>query len=129
MANATERLLDISAAPSEDEAFNTWLKLDDAVAFLKDNAEQEDFFVYASLPCMYMHAVLVPTAFVNPPDVEDLMKWNCNASSSWGIETTFSEPHSIGIVPPLDHTGTKTFDGGEQLVFVRSFEGRLGKKG
>jgi hypothetical protein len=34
MADAIERLIDISATPSEDEAFNAWLKLDDAVAFL-----------------------------------------------------------------------------------------------
>jgi hypothetical protein len=129
MADPIKRLIHISAAPSEKDAFNAWLKMDDAVEFLKHNAQEEEFVVYASLPSTYMHAVLVPTAAVNPPNVEDLMKWSCNASSSWGIETTFSKPHSICIMPPLDHTGTKTLDGGEQLVFVRSFEGRIGEKG
>jgi hypothetical protein len=129
MANTIKRLIHISVAPLEKEAFDAWLKQDDAVAFLKDNAQEGEFVVYASFPCMYLHSVLVPTSAVNPPDVEDLMNWNCNAGSSWGIETTFSEPQSICIVPPLDHTGTKSLDGGEQLVFMRSFEGRLGKKG
>jgi len=129
MADTIKRLIDISDAPSEKEAFDAWLKMDDAVAFLKDNAQEGEFVVYASLPCMYLHSVLVPTSSVSPPDVEDLMKWSCNAGSSWGIETTFSKPHSICIVPPLDHTGTKSLDGGEQLVFIRSFEGRLGEKG
>jgi hypothetical protein len=32
------------------------------------------------------------------------------------------------IAPPLQDTGSKTLDQGEQLVFARFFEGRLGKK-
>jgi len=36
---------------------------------------------------------------------------------------------SVSIVPPLDSSGSKTLDGGEQLVFGRSFEGRVGSKG
>src|SRR5713101_1784462 len=121
MADTIKRLIDISDAPSEKEAFDAWLKMDDA--------QEGEFVVYASLPCMYLHSVLVPTSSVSPPDVEDLMKWSCNAGSSWGIETTSSKPPSICILPPLDHTGTKSLDGGEQLVFIRSFEGRLGEKG
>jgi len=31
-------------------------------------------------------------------------------------------------VPPLESTGTKTLEGGEQLVFGRDFEGRVGNK-
>ncbi len=79
MADTIKRLIDISDAPSEKEAFDAWLKMDDAVAFLKDNAQEGEFVVYASLPCMYLHSVLVPTSSVSPPDVEDLMKWSCNA--------------------------------------------------
>ncbi len=56
------------------------------------------------------------------------MSWNCNATSSWGACTTFSEPPSIYISPPLDHTGSKTLNQGEQLIFARKFEGRVGRK-
>jgi hypothetical protein len=84
--------------------------------------------VYATIQHAFMHAIAVPMSLVNPPNVEDLMLWNCTATSSWGVCTTFSEPRSISISPPLDHTGSKTLDQGEQLVFSRRFEGRVGRK-
>jgi len=40
----------------------------------------------------------------------------------------FSEPRAVWISPPLDHTGSKTLNQGEQLVFSRNFDGRFGKK-
>jgi len=56
------------------------------------------------------------------------MSWNCNPASSWGITVQFSEPRSVWISPPLDHTGSKTLDKGEQLAFARQFDGLSGKK-
>ena len=128
MADVIKRLIDISRAPSEKEAFESWLKLDDGVAFLKDNALENEFVMYAVNECAFVHAVLVPSASVNPPNIEDLMKWGHNPYSSWGVMVTFREPASVSIVPPLYDTGSKTLDSGEQLVFARSFEGRIGDK-
>jgi hypothetical protein len=65
---------------------------------------------------------------VTPVDVEDLMGWNVDPYSSWGIAIDFSEPRAARISPPLDHTGSKTLDQGEQLVFARQFDGRPGEK-
>ncbi|HEY6349511.1 MAG TPA: hypothetical protein VI636_08895 [Candidatus Angelobacter sp.] len=129
MAGAVEKLQQISIAPLEKEAFDAWLEMRDAVAFLKDNVRQKEFVVYAGLQHTFMHAVLVPESLMNPPDSADLMEWNFNAADSWGICTTYSKPPVVSISPPLDHTGSKTIDKGEQLVFARSFEGRLGEKG
>src|SRR5208337_2058910 len=108
MADAIRRLIQISRAPSEKKVFDAWLKLHDAVSFLKDNAREDEFVVYASAQSAFMHAILVPSASVTPPDIEDLKTWNLNPSSSWGIETTFSKPPSISIAPPLSYTGSKT---------------------
>lgn len=127
MADPVTRLTAISKAPVEKEAFESWLRMDNVVAFLKANAREREFVMYATTGSAFMHAVLVPAASVNPPDIEDLMDWN-SPLSSWGIEATFGEPTSVSIVPPLHHTGSKTLDGGEALVFGRSFEGRVGKK-
>jgi hypothetical protein len=128
MADAITALKQISTAPDEASDFNAWLGFKDTVAFLKANTRQNDFVVYASMQHAFMHAVAVPSSSVNPPDIEDLMLWNCNAASSWGICTTFSEPQSICISPPLDHTGSETLDQGEQLVFARKFDGRVARK-
>jgi len=128
MVDPVKRLTEISRAPLEKAAFESWLRMDDAIAFLKDNAREKEFVMYASTGSALLHAVLVPEASVNPPDIEDLMRWN-SPLSSWGIVATFREPASVSIVPPLHGTGSKTLNGGEPLVFGRSFEGRVGKKG
>jgi hypothetical protein len=129
MPDPVKRLTDISKAPLEKEAFESWLRMDDMVAFLKANALESEFVFYACTGCALMHGVLVPNASVNPPDIEDLMGWNSSLFSSSGIEAIFQKPDSVSIVPPLQSTGSKTLNGGEPLVFARSFEGRVGKKG
>ena len=122
------RVIRISRAPSEKEAFESWLRMDDAIAFLNENAIENEFVVYAATGHTFTHAVLVPSALVTPPDIEDLTRWSCNPSSSWGVEIVFSQPHQASIVPPLSNTGCKTLNSGEQLVFFRSFDGRVGDK-
>ena len=126
MTDLVQTLRELSAAPSQKEAFDIWLEMKDSLAFLKDNCNHEEFVVYAGTPFSSMHAILVPEPLVNPPDADDLMAWSFNASSSWGICHTYSEPPTISITPPLDHTGSKTLDQGEQLVFGRFFDGLLG---
>lgn len=43
-------------------------------------------------------------------------------------DLTFRFKSEIVIAPPLQDTGSKSLDQGEQLIFARFFEGRLGKK-
>ena len=118
----------ISVPPSEEEAFNVWLEGEDAIALLKDNARFQDFVVYASSMYSFMHAVVVPAPEVTPPNVEDLFSWSCNPSSSWGLSYKLSDPPEVSVLHPLASAGSKTLASGEQLVFSRSFDGRLGGK-
>jgi hypothetical protein len=128
MADVVDRLNRISDSPSQKEEFDIWLEMDSALAFLSDNSQQDELVVYASNRSSFIHAILVPASSLNPPDIDDLMAWRCNATASWGITVQFSKPRSVWISPPLDHTGSKTLDQGEQLVFARHFDGRPGKK-
>ena len=118
----------MSYPPQGKEAFDDWLQMGSALAFLRDNTEQYELVVYASSRSTFIHAILVPASSVNPPNTDDLMSWNCGADSSWGVTVQFSQPRSVWISPPLDHTGSNTLNRGEQLVFLRYFEGRHGKK-
>lgn len=127
MADLITRIRDLGKVPEGREAFETWLQMGDALAFLKENTDEEDFVIYASGVHTFIHAIVVPNERLNPPDVDDLMSWNFNASSSWGIWVRFSKPPEISISHPLEGSG-KTFSHGEQLVFARHFEGHLGKK-
>jgi hypothetical protein len=114
-------------APDDKDSFNTWLEMGDALAFLRKNTRDSDFVLYASNVHTFIHAVVVPNELLNPPDVDDLMAWNFNPSSTWGIWTRFSTPPEIRIGQPLEDSG-KTFSRGEQIVFARSFEGHVGDK-
>ena len=128
MSGVLNRLCELAIAPSQKEAFDSWLKAEDAIAFLTDNAQQDEFVVYASIEHTFIHMIFVPASLTNPPDIDDLLSWDFNATSSWGISYTFSEPPEVSISPPLDNTRSKTLHQGEQLVFARFFEGRMGNK-
>ena len=76
----------------------------------------------------HANAIVVPVSKVTPPNVEDLLEWSCDPSASWGISYKLSDPPEVSISPPLAHAGSKTLACGEQLVFSRSFDGRVGEK-
>src|ERR1700691_6334465 len=95
MTDVVDTLVGLSKVPLQKEAFDAWLAPGSAIEFLRDNSQQDEFIVYASTQFTFIHAIAVPTSSVNPPNTEDLMSWNCNATSSWGITVTFSEPRSV----------------------------------
>lgn len=129
MASPVNALRQMSIPPTDEASFNTWLQLEDTIAFLKDNTRDDQFVLYASLPNVFMHAMLVPSECVTPPNIDDLMLWNCNPYDlGWSVVTSYHPTPSIAISPPLHGTGSETLDKGEQLIFAREFEGRVGEK-
>lgn len=128
MFDVAKILQQLDAAPAAKEEFDEWLEMKDIVAFLKANTHHDEFVLHAVAEHIYMHSVLATSSRVTPPDVEDLLKWHCNANSSWGVSITFSEPPTICLSSPLDDTGSTTLDNSEQLVFVRKFDGRISDK-
>ena len=127
MPTIIEALLSLATAPANSEAFGAWIEQQDTVAFLRANAQDDELVVYASLPHVYIHAVSIPASRVEPPDVDDLLSWNFGAYDSWSTSLQFRPP-AISIEPPLSHTSSKTMDGGEKLIFPRTFQGLIGDK-
>jgi len=129
MNRVISALRSLNTVPPDDNEFANWLELTDAVQFLKENAEDDEFVLFAqAAPYTFIHTVLVPEELVSPPDVDDLMSWDCHPSHSWTTCTTFSEPPSVSIEGPLSYDRSKTLAQGEQLIFSRDFEGRTGQK-
>ncbi|HVB57401.1 MAG TPA: hypothetical protein VNE63_13390 [Candidatus Acidoferrales bacterium] len=128
MAGVISKLLEISTAPTDKEAFERWIGLEDAIAFLKQSSKDNEFVIYACTKHTFLHAVVVPAASVDPPNIEDLLRWDHNPFSSWGILVSFGEPTSVSIAQPLRSVGADTLEVGEQLLFARTFDGRIGKK-
>ena len=123
-----EQLIRLSHKPElGSEEYKKWVKQDDFLRFLQIIPGATDIILYASVSySTFVYGVLVPQHLVTPPDVDDLDHWNCNPSSSWGITLNYGkgELKKVSLSPPQDHTGSKTLDRGEQIVFTRHFDGR-----
>ena len=91
--------------------------------FLDDNATEDEVVIYAGFGDKFnafIHGVLVPRAAMNPPDIDDLLNWNCSASGTWGFAI---QAQNVRIEPPLASPGSKSLSKAEQIVFHRNFEG------
>ncbi len=118
--STVRKLRNLSLPPSDSEAFNIWLEQKDALTFLAENANEDWIVVYCTLQHSFIHGVLVPKSNLNPLNIDDLLKWNGNACSGWGMVISRTD---AWIDPPLENLVSKTLKGGEQLVFTRDFAG------
>jgi hypothetical protein len=128
MADIVNTFLGISKLPTGDEEFCEWLKFQDVQQFLLANRTSEDFVLYGSLEYAFVYGIAVPAASVNPPDIEDLIQWDCNPTGGWGVAVQPTQPPRVWVEPPLHGSRSITLKGGEQLLFHRDFEGRIGPK-
>jgi hypothetical protein len=124
-----KRLANFSQKPEYGtDDYKTWVEQDDFVDFLQTLPLLKDIILYASFPYTFVYSLLVPSTAVNSLDVSDLDNWNCDPSSSWGFAVSYGKRPKIWLSPPLDHTGSKTLDRGEKILFTRDFDGRQDEK-
>lgn len=126
MDSLIEQLERLSHKPEYgSEEYKNWIEQDDFVRFLQTIPGMTDAILYASVRySTFIYGVLIPERFVTPPDIDDLDHWSCNPFSSWGITISYGKRRKIWLSPPLDHTGSRTLNRGEQIVFAREFDGR-----
>ena len=126
MSKAVDSLASISFAPAkEGEAYTHWIAQADIVDYLVDSEGAEDWIIYASLGCTFLHGVLVPNKLLQPLPVDELLRWNGNPyMSSWGVSFGFGKGAQATLSPPLSSFGSEAISRGEQLVFAHgSFGG------
>jgi hypothetical protein len=122
MASLIDRLRRLSTCPGrKDGAFDDWLKQDDTPSFLTDDAREDEIVIYAGLDHVYLQTVVVPSKELEPPDMDDLQKWEL-MHDSWSMNYGNNEP-AIWLEPPFKYESSKTLRTGEKLIFSRSFEG------
>ena len=112
-----ERLRQLTTAPPETSEYNRWLYQSEIMQFMQDSVSDDEIILYASMRGVFIHAVFVPDASVDPPDQEDLKGWNCNPYDSWSIRNDGSPS------PALADANSKTLAQGQQIVFGRGFSG------
>ena len=125
MTRATKNLASISFMPPKNgEHYRSWIAQDDVVSYLNASEGADDWIVYASLGCSFLHGVLVPNKLLEPLPVDDLLRWSGNPyMSSWGVSFGFGKGARATLSPPLRSFGSEAISRGEQLVFGRGFEG------
>lgn len=129
MLGATIQTL-IGVATKPDRAspeYAKWVEQDDFLDFLRGMRKREEIVLYTGLTHCFLYGVAVPTTALEPLDVDDLHRWSCNPFSSWGLchgyQDGAAEPQ-MWIEPPLASCGSKVLAQGEQLLFIREFDGR-----
>jgi len=123
-----DHLKELATAPSQKEAYDLWLQMKDVIAFLRGNAGSDEFVIYAAHPYPFLNTVFVPKTSMQSSNRDELASWDLNPWSTWEISVAPGETFDVSISGPLADCRTKIFRGGEQLVFGRSFQGRLGNK-
>jgi len=117
-------ILDYSSIPEGGRS--DWLSnAVHSVVYLKESYHNDRIILYASLPCFFIHAVLVKAEKLNPVDQKDLARAHLDSASQWTIEhaTGGGQPDRIYLAGPLSSPGCRTLVDAEQLVFRRRLEG------
>jgi hypothetical protein len=106
--------------PDGEVEHRAWLTMESSVGFLDANAGTDSIVLFLSAGHMFVVSAIVPTASVSSPDFTDLMNWDTDPWSSWSLWTSAEGGR---VENPLASDASKTIAEGEQLVFLRSFEG------
>ncbi len=111
----------LAEKPEKDDA--VWLAgAEDAIAYLRANAGNDEIVIYASGNSVLIHGALALAKNVTPPDGDALQNMHMMLDDCWKIQKSWGggHGHRMYLEPPLDG---RTFKGGEALVFRRSFNG------
>jgi hypothetical protein len=114
----------INEIPSDDP--QSWLaKAEDSIDFLRLSSNSDDIVIFAGCSSVLIHGLLAPAANLIAPDGDDLQYKNPPMlDDSWAIQKAWGggQEHRIYLEAPLSST-SKSFQGGEKLIFRRSFTG------
>jgi hypothetical protein len=124
-----EAITQLDEEPSDSQAFSDWIHAESHLAFLQENARDNELVIYASGEYTFVHSVVVSNARLSPIDQEDLMGWSLNPWMSIASYVTGGGRDDVWIECGLSGTGTKTLEDAMQLIFYRTFEGWTGSGG
>lgn len=77
-----EAIAQLNKEPSESQAFSDWIHAEAHLAFLRENAQDNELVIYASGKYTFVHSVVVPNIRLSPIDQDDLMDWSLNPWTS-----------------------------------------------
>lgn len=114
----------LARVPDDEKAFAAWLDQNEVVEFLEREADDENIIIYASLPHVFIHAILIPQFDNSPETMSELREWNFSADNHWSVAGSLT---SLRIVAPLADANLPLVQVGEQIFYLRSFDGHKPK--
>ena len=111
------------AVPPSDPSSAWFAGAAAGVEYLVKNTRSEEIILYTNVGQFFVHAALAPLANVTPSDGHALQHAYINAFNHWRLEHVSGggKPDQMYLASPLDTFGCKGLEGGQQLVFRRSF--------
>lgn len=116
----TRLVIALNTEPSQPDDYRNWYHQEDAVDFLLSDAKGATFTLYAGLEHVYLHAILIPRTELTADTITHLREWNFNPSSTWGV---VGDLNTLSIEEPLADQQIEQIVSGQQLLFLRSFQG------
>jgi hypothetical protein len=77
-----ETITKLDEVPEDSRVFSEWINAEAHLAFLRDNALDDELVIYTSGEYSFICSVIVPNAKLSPIDCEDLMGWSLNPYTS-----------------------------------------------
>ena len=120
------RFEQLDAMPGEPDKYSAWIRADEHLRFLVQNSEDEELIIFASASHLFLHAVVVSEARLDPLDIDDLLGWNQSAFHARAGYVTGGGSSDVWISHEMGIWGSETLKEARPLGFVRSFEGLPG---
>ncbi len=121
-----DAITELGQMPAEREDFSEWIKAEEQLNFLRQNALTDELALYVLDKYAFVHSVIVPNDKLFPVDREGLLDWNIFPSSPIAGYMSGGGSEDTWIERGAD-TGTESLECAVQLVFDRTFEGWSGQ--
>ena len=128
-----EKLLRIVTPVNEgEEGFLEWSEQSSFLNFLAEQRTGRSIILYSSCfnhGSLLLHSILVPINALDAVKPDDMMHWD-DPRESWSCGLVYGggQPPRLEYSGPLSRICPGAYEGGQRLVFGRSFDGRTGDK-
>ena len=121
-----DRISELNQPPVDQTEFEGWIAADGHLDLLLENVDEEEVIIYAGGKHTFIHAVVLSEDKLDPPDIDDLLRWSGNpfasaASYVWGVG---KDDVRVEHLSPIH--GSEALEAARALVFARQIPGLPG---
>lgn len=117
----------LDSLPPDYAEFSEWIKADNHLRFLEENALSDELVIYGSGQHSFIHSIVVPQELLETPDQHDLLGWSCDPFCYAASYVSGGGREGIWIERGSSSVGSKILEKGTELIYRRTFEGWTGK--